>query len=108
MKVMVLKSHGEGQILKNIMKCDRMVFSNERNDVEAIIFLKRKKARLSRHGRKSLTVHYWMNHSWLEDQKFKPNNAQYRESGHTHKSPRKYVFRKMDLLCLVYDYVTAR
>jgi hypothetical protein len=50
---------------------------------------------------------YWMNHSWLEDQKFRANNARYREVGHTRETPSKYVIRKMDSIQLVYDYTDS-
>ena len=46
---------------------------------------------------------FWMNHSWLEDQKFRANNAQYREAGHSREMPSTYVISKMDLIHLVYD-----
>ena len=49
MEMMILKGHGEGQIFKNIVESDRMMFSYERNDIKARVFLERKKARLSRH-----------------------------------------------------------
>jgi hypothetical protein len=49
---------------------------------------------------KAAIVDYWMNHSWLEDQKFRANNAQYWENGHTHKTPSEYDIRKMDLIHL--------
>jgi len=42
-----------------------------------------------------------MNHSWLEDQKFRENNARYRETGHTCETPSEYVIRKMDLIRLI-------
>ena len=48
-----------------------------------------------------------MNHSWLEEQKFQANNARYREAGHTHETPSEYVIRKMDLICLVYNYTDS-
>ena len=32
---------------------------------------------------KTAIADYWMNHSWLEDQKFRANNARYREAGHS-------------------------
>ena len=46
---MILKGHGEGRIFENIAENDRMMFSYERNNIEAGVFLERKKARLSRH-----------------------------------------------------------
>ena len=49
MEMMILKGHGEGKFFKNIVKSDRMMFSYERNDIKAGVFLKRKKARLSMH-----------------------------------------------------------
>ena len=48
-EMMILKGHGEGQIFENIAESDRMMFSYRRNDIEAGVFLERKKARLSRH-----------------------------------------------------------
>jgi hypothetical protein len=50
---------------------------------------------------------YWMNHSWLKEQKFRANIAQYQETGHTCEMPSEYVIRKMDLICLVYDYTDS-
>ena len=49
MQMMILKGHGEGQIFENIAESDRMMFSYERNNIEAGVFLERKKAILSRH-----------------------------------------------------------
>lgn len=48
-----------------------------------------------------------MNHSWLEDQKFRANNARYRETGHSHETPSEYIIRKMDLIRLVYNYTDS-
>ena len=47
---------------------------------------------------KTAIANYWMNHSWLEDQKFRANNTRYRETGHTHETPSEYVIQKMDLI----------
>ena len=47
---------------------------------------------------KSTIANYWMNHSWLEEQKFQVNNTCYREAGHTCETPSEYVIRKMDLI----------
>ena len=57
---------------------------------------------------KAAIADYWMNHSWLEDQKFRANNARYREAGHTRETPSEYVIRKMDLIRLVYDYTDSK
>ena len=51
---------------------------------------------------------YWMNHSWLEEQKFQANNARYGEAGHTCETPSEYVIRKMDLICLIYNYTDSK
>ena len=56
---------------------------------------------------KTAIADYWMNHSWLEDQKFRANNARYRETGYTRETPSEYVIRKMDLIRLVYDYTDS-
>ena len=40
---------------------------------------------------KTAIADYWMNHSWLEDQKFRANNARYRETGHACETPSEYV-----------------
>jgi hypothetical protein len=56
---------------------------------------------------KTAIVDYWMNDSWLQDQKFCANNARYRETGHGHETPSKYIIQKMDLICLVYDYMDS-
>ena len=40
-------------------------------------------------------VNYWMNHSWLEEQKFQANNTCYQEEGYACESPSKYVIRKI-------------
>jgi hypothetical protein len=56
---------------------------------------------------KATIVDYWMNHSWLEEQKFCANNAQYRETGHVCETPSKYIIHKMDLIHLVYDYTDS-
>ena len=57
---------------------------------------------------KSAIADYWMNHSWLEEQKFQANDARYREAGHTRETPSEYVIRKMDLICLVYNYTDSK
>ena len=57
---------------------------------------------------KAAIADYWMNHSCLEDQKFRANHARYREAGHTREMPSKYVIRKMDLIRLVYDYTDSK
>ena len=56
---------------------------------------------------KSAIADYWMNHSWLEEQKFRANNTCYQEVGHTRETPSEYVIRKMDLICLVYNYTDS-
>jgi len=56
---------------------------------------------------KTVIVDYWMNHSWLEDQKFQANNTQYRETGHTHETPSEYVIQKKDSIHLVYDHTDS-
>ena len=56
---------------------------------------------------KTAIADYWMNHSWLKDQKFRANNAQYREARHTRETSSEYVIRKMDLIRLVYDYTDS-
>ena len=56
---------------------------------------------------KTAIADYWMNHSWLEDQKFRANNVQYRDAGHSHKTQGEYVIRKMGLIRLVYDYMDS-
>jgi hypothetical protein len=56
---------------------------------------------------KAAIADYWMNHSWLEDQKFRANTAQYWETEHARETPSEYVIRKMDLLWLVYDYTDS-
>jgi hypothetical protein len=56
---------------------------------------------------KAAIADYWMNHSWLEDQKFRANSARYREVGHSRETPSEYVIRKMDLIRLVYDYTDS-
>ena len=56
---------------------------------------------------KSAIADYWMNHNWLEDQKFQANDTHYREVGHTRESPSEYVIRKIDLICLVYNYTDS-
>jgi hypothetical protein len=56
---------------------------------------------------KTTIMDYWMNHSWLKDQKFRANNVRYQEVGHTHETPHEYVIRKMDLIHLVYDYMDS-
>ena len=56
---------------------------------------------------KTAIADYWMNHSWLEDQKFRAHNVRYREAGHSCETPSKYVIRKMDLIRLVYDYIDS-
>ena len=47
---------------------------------------------------KTAIANYWMNHSWLEDQKFRANNARYRETGHTRETPSTYIIQKMDFI----------
>ena len=56
---------------------------------------------------KSAIADYWMNHSWLEEQKFQADNARYQEAGHTRETPSEYVIRKMDLIRLVYNYTDS-
>ena len=56
---------------------------------------------------KAAIADYWMNHSWLEDQKFRANNARYREVGHSRETPSEYVIRKMDLIRLVHARLTS-
>ena len=56
---------------------------------------------------KSAIADYWINHSWLEEQKFWANNTRYREAGHTRETPSEYIIRKMDLICLVYNYTDS-
>jgi hypothetical protein len=51
---------------------------------------------------------YWMNHSWLEGQKFRANNAHCQETGYTHKNPSEYVIRKMNLIHLVYNCTDSK
>jgi hypothetical protein len=57
---------------------------------------------------KTTIADYWMNHSWLEDQKFQANNARYWETGHTCETPSEYVIQKMDLIHLVNDYTDSK
>ena len=57
---------------------------------------------------KSAIADYWMNHSWFEEQKFQVNNACYREAGYTHETSSEYVIRKMDLICLIYNYTDSK
>jgi len=57
---------------------------------------------------KTAIADYWMNHSWLEVQKFRANTTRYREAGYTHETPSEYVSRKMDLIRLVYDYTDSQ
>ena len=57
---------------------------------------------------KSAIADYWMNHSLLNDQKFRANNAWYQEVRHTCKTLSGYVIRKMDLIHLVYDYTGSK
>ena len=56
---------------------------------------------------KAAIADYWMNHSWLEDEKFRANHARYQEAGHTHETPSEYVIRKINLIRLVYDYTDS-
>ena len=56
---------------------------------------------------KTAIADYWMNHTWLEDQKSRANTARYRDAGHTHETPSEYIIRKMDLIRLVYDYTDS-
>ena len=37
---------------------------------------------------KSAIADYWMNHSWLEEQKFQADNTRYQEAGHTRETLR--------------------
>src|SRR5882762_350968 len=48
-----------------------------------------------------------MNHHWLEKQKIRANKARFREAGHQHKSPSKYVIRKLELIRMVYNYTNS-
>jgi hypothetical protein len=57
---------------------------------------------------KAAIADYWMNHSWLEDQKFWANTARYREAEHTHETPSEYVICKMDLIWLVHEYTDSK
>ena len=57
---------------------------------------------------KSTIADYWMNHSWLKDQRFQANNTCYWEAGYTCETPSEYVIRKMDFICLVYNYTDSK
>ena len=56
---------------------------------------------------KSAIADYWINHSWLEEQKFWDNNAHYWEAGHARETPSEYVISKIDLIRLVYNYTDS-
>ena len=56
---------------------------------------------------KSAIADYWMNYSWLEEQKFQANNTHYWETGYACETPSKYVIRKVDLIHLVYNYIDS-
>ena len=57
---------------------------------------------------KSAIANYWMNHSWLEEQKLRANNARYQEAGYACETPSKYVIRKMDLIRLVDNHTNNK
>ena len=57
---------------------------------------------------KSAIANYWMNHSWLEEQKLRANNACYQEAGYACETPSKYVIRKMDLIRLVDNHTNNK
>ncbi|KAJ2923543.1 hypothetical protein H1R20_g13551, partial [Candolleomyces eurysporus] len=47
---------------------------------------------------------YFMNQTWMENQKIKANLARYRETGHGRESPSEYFIRKLELLQLNFNY----
>jgi hypothetical protein len=51
---------------------------------------------------------YWMNQSWIEKAQIRANQCRYRESGHSTKTPTKYVIQKLELLSYVYNYTLSQ
>jgi hypothetical protein len=47
---------------------------------------------------------YFMNQTWMENQKIKANLAWYREAGHGRETPSEYFIRKLELLQLNFNY----